>query len=345
MLYIIRRISDAACKAKAKTKSLIFAWPALCLGVCLSLASPVLAADILKVSALKYGTVDWLLDVIKEHKLDEREGFTLQITDLASNGALQIALLGKEADAIVTDWFWALRERARGEDFVFTPYSATLGSVIAPPNSAIASVSDLKGKKIGVAGGPLDKSWLILRADGLKAGAGDLAATATPVFAAPPLLNHQLQSGDLDAALNFWHFNAPLEGAGFKRIASVNALMKDLGLDATVPLIGFVFRASFAASQPKTINGFVRAVIAAQSVLIESDAEWERLRPRMKAASDAEFTALRNGYREGVLSHWGPAEREAAAKLFEIVAAAGGAKMVGEGVKFDKALFWDGLVY
>lgn len=309
------------------------------------LASPAIAADTLKVGALKFGTVDWLLQVIKEHKLDEREGFRLETVDLASNSALQVALLGRQADAVVTDWFWALRERSKGEDFVFTPYSATLGSVIAPPGSPIASVKDLKGRTIGVAGSPLDKNWILLRAAGLKADVGDLATTASPVFAAPPLLNQQLQSGQLDAALNFWHFNAPLEGAGFKRVISVNGLMKDLGLDAAVPLIGFVFRASLAQQQPKTINGFVRAVIAAQSILIESDAEWDRLRPGMKVTSDDEFKALRNGYREGILTHWGSREREAAAQLFDIVAATGGAKIVGEGVKFDKALFWDGLVY
>ena len=121
--------------------------------------------------------------------------------------------------------------------------------------------------------------------------------------------------------------------------------MKDLGLEAPVPLIGFVFRSSLAAKDPKTINGFVRAVIAAQSILIESDAEWGRLRPRMKAAGDAEFQALRKVYREGILTHWGQAERAAAAKLFEIVATTGGPEVVGENVKFDKELFWSGLVY
>jgi NitT/TauT family transport system substrate-binding protein len=318
---------------------------ALWLGLWLSFTSVSLAAEPLKVGVLKFGTVDWLMDVIKEHKLDAREGVAVETVELASNSGLQVALLGNQVDTMVADWFWALHERAKGEDFVFTPYSATLGSVIVPPGSAIASVSDLKGKKIGVAGSPLDKSWLILRAAGIKAGVGDLAQTATPVFAAPPLLNQQLQSGQLDAALNFWHFTAPLENAGYKRAASVSDLMKELGLETKVPLIGFIFRSSLEAKTPKAINGFVRAVIAAQSILIESDAEWDRLRPRMKAASDAEFQALRKGYREGVLTHWGQAEREAAAKLFDIVAKTGGPEVVGENVKFDKGLFWSGLVY
>lgn len=298
-----------------------------------------------RVGALKFGTVDWLLDVIKAHKFDEREGFVLDVIDMASNSALQVALLGGEADAVVTDWFWVLRQRAMGEDFVFTPYSAALGAVIVPADSAITAVDDLKGKRIGVAGSPLDKSWLILRAHGVRSGAGDFARTAAPVFAAPPLLNQQLQAGELDAALNFWRFTAPLEGAGYRRLASVGDLMKELGLDATIPLVGFVFRESLAAKEPKTVNGFVRAVIAAQSLLLSSDAEWDRLRPRVKAASEAEFQALRKSYQEGILARWGSAEREAAARLFDILAATGGPAVVGEGVSFDKGIFWGGLVY
>ena len=111
-----------------------------------------------------------------------------------------IALLGHEADIIVTDWFWVMRQRSLGGDYLFMPYSAALGGVIVPGDSPIKSVADLKGKKIGVAGGPIDKSWLLLRAYAIKSGAGDLVAAATPVFAAPPLLNEQAAAGRIDAA-------------------------------------------------------------------------------------------------------------------------------------------------
>ena len=40
-----------------------------------------------RVGVLKFGTVNWELDTIKTHKLDEAEGIDLQIVDLASNQA------------------------------------------------------------------------------------------------------------------------------------------------------------------------------------------------------------------------------------------------------------------
>ena len=74
------------------------------------------AAETLKVGVLKFGTVNWLMDVIKHHKLDRKNGFELEILPLASKNATSVALLSGEADSIVTDWLWALRERARGGD-------------------------------------------------------------------------------------------------------------------------------------------------------------------------------------------------------------------------------------
>jgi NitT/TauT family transport system substrate-binding protein len=171
----------------------------------------------LRAATLKFGTVNWLLNVITHNKLDEAQGFNLDILELASNNATQVALLAGEVDLVVADWFWVMRQRALGEDFQFIPYSAALGSVVVPPGSALAAVRELKGQRIGVAGGPLDKSWLLLRAYSEREGAGDLATTATPVFGAPPLLNEQIRAGRIDALLNYWHFAARLEAEGYRR--------------------------------------------------------------------------------------------------------------------------------
>jgi NitT/TauT family transport system substrate-binding protein len=297
-------------------------------------------ADSLKAGILKFGTVEWLLDVIKEHKLDAREGYTLNSLALASNNALQVALLGREADVIVTDWFWVLRQRAAGDDFQFAPYSTAVGAVMVPANSPIKGVADLKARKLGVAGGPLDKSWLLLRARASATPAGDLIQTARPIYGAPPLLNQQAIYGDVDALLTYWHFAAQLEAGGFRRLASVSDLMKEVGLKSEIPLIGFVFSGKLAKAKPDVIAGFVRSARAAQDILLKSDAEWERLRPLMRPASDAEFIALRNRYREGIGFAWGPDQQAEAGKLFGILAKVGGDELVGKNVAFDPQMFW-----
>lgn len=297
-------------------------------------------AESLKAGLLKFGTVDWLVNVIKHHKLDAREGYELNALALASTNAIQVALLGGEAEVIVSDWFWVLRQRAAGDDLRFAPYSMAVGAVMVPANSPIRSVAALKGRKIGVAGGPLDKSWLLLRARGMGADAGDLAESAEPVYGAPPLLNQQALWGEVDAVLTYWHFAAQLEAGGFRRLASVSELMKDVGLTAEIPLIGFVFPGKLVREKPQLIAGFMRSARAAQDILAKSDAEWERIRPLMRPGSDAEFIALRDRYREGIGFAWGPEQQAAAGKLFDILARIGGEELTGRKVAFDPQIFW-----
>ncbi len=303
------------------------------------------AREALTAGAVQFGTVHWLLDVIKDKKLDAAEGFALNLRMFATTGAADIALLGREADIVVTDWFWVMNQRSLGGDYLFMPYSSALGSVIVPEKSQIQSVADLRGKKIGVAGGPIDKSWLLLRAYGIRHDAGDLVATASPVFAAPPLLNEQADSGRVDALLNYWPFAVRLEAkGGYRRLISVADMMRSLGITSPLPLVGFVFGATLATEEPALVQGFARAVRKAQDILAKSNEEWERIRPLMKAGSDEEFRLLRDRYREGLLHSWNDRDREAARKLFTIVQETGGPEMIGSGIRFDPKAFWDGLV-
>ena len=67
-------------------------------------------------------------------------------------------------DLIVTDWFWVSRQRNEKRLFSFVPHSMAAGGLIAEENSDLLDNFDLKNKKIGVAGGQVDKGWLIFRA-------------------------------------------------------------------------------------------------------------------------------------------------------------------------------------
>ena len=78
------------------------------------------------------------------------------------------------------------------------------------PKSSVKSVEDLKGKKMGIVGGPVDKSWIIIQAIAKKRHGLDLAAQNELVFGAPPLLFKQAISGEIDAVINFG-FLAKLE--------------------------------------------------------------------------------------------------------------------------------------
>lgn len=295
----------------------------------------------MRVGVLKFGTVNWELDVIKHHGLDRAEGLELVVQPFAGNDAADVALMGDGVEAIVEDWLWVSRQRSAGAMLSFIPYSSSVGALMVAPSSPVASLADLAGRKIGVAGGPLDKGWLMIRALARRRHGLDLAADATPVFAAPPLLSEKLASGELDAALNYWHFCARLEARGFRRLLGVGEAQEALGVPATVPQLGYVFKEDWGRSNRAVVAGFARASRAAKAILAGSDAEWERLAPLTRAGDAATLEAFRRRYREGIVARWGDAEREQAARLFEVLAGLGGRELVGDAAALAPGTFWE----
>lgn len=316
----------------------------LLLFCCLSLIPLAAMADgnRIRVGLLKFGTVNWEMDVIRSHGLAAREGIELEVRPLASVNAVNVALQGGAVDIIVNDWIWVSRQRAVARDYTFVPYSLAVGSLMVHPDSGVNKLADLRGKRIGIAGGPVDKSWLLLQVYARQTLGAELTDLVEPVFAAPPLLNQFMLAGDLSAALNFWHYGARLKAAGMEPLLGVADILPILGVQRPVPLLGWVFNAHWAEKNPKAIGGFLRASRAAKQVLAESDEEWERLQPLLLAEDEATLHALRDGYRAGIPYCFGEPEVRAARQVFEIMAREGGNELVGSSGALSAGTFWQG---
>jgi NitT/TauT family transport system substrate-binding protein len=286
------------------------------------------AEPVLKLATLEGGTVTWELDTITHYGLDTAAGFTLEVMPVAGKSASSVALQAGEVDAIVTDWLWVARMRAEGEDYRFIPYSKSVGGLVVRPEAGLSTLADLKGKKIGIAGGPLDKSWLILQAWAQKEAGFDLAAETEQVFGAPPLIMEAALSGEVDAAINFWHFQAKMEAAGMTTLLSVAEAASDLGLDPETPLLGYVLRGDFVDQNPDLTAALAGASRAAKDKLATDEAAFDRLRPIMRAKSDAQFEALKAGYRAGIPSA-APVDLEAADRMLGLMEELGGAQLMG----------------
>ena len=301
--------------------------------------------ETIRVAVLKFGTVNWELDVIRRHGLDKAESIELSVLGLASKNATSVALQAGEADMIVTDWIWVSRQRAEGVPYTFVPFSTALGALMVPRDSPVQGLAGLEGRKLGVAGGPLDKSWLLLQALADRRLGMTAHRAIDEVFAAPPLLNQQLLSGRLDAVLNFWHFAARLEAAGLRRVLGVDEMVRELGIESVVPLIGYVFDERWGETARDGVSAFFRSTRTARRILLDSDQEWDRLRPLMKAPDETTFLALRDGYRAGIPKRWGEAERADAARLFSVLAEQGGEKLVGRSKTLRNGTFWPHETY
>jgi NitT/TauT family transport system substrate-binding protein len=305
----------------------------------LTVASTPALADmpVLTIASQAGGTVAWELDTIRHHGFDTANGFHLEIQEVAGKAAGQIAFQGGEVDVIVDDWIWVARQRAAGQDIAFIPYSRAVGGVMVPADSPAQNLQDLAGAKIGIAGGPNDKSWIVLRAYAAQQGF-DLMAETEQVYGAPPLIFQTGRSGELGGAINFWHFMAKQEAAGMRHLISVADAAQALGMDPEMPLLGYVVQSAMVAQHPELVAAFAAASRAAKIELSESEAEWDRLRPMMNATDDAEFAALKAGFRAGIPGD-GPIDDASARAMFRLMVDLGGEELVGTATELPEGVF------
>ena len=287
-----------------------------------------------RVAVLKFGTVNWLLDTVTHHGLDRAQGVDLQVVPLAAKAATTIAFQSGDADMLVTDWVWAMRQRADGRALKFHPYSTALGALVGRTGTGLC---DLKGRTVGVVGGALDKSWLVLQALADRDCGFDLAAETQALFGAPPLMSRQLEDDRVAAVSTFWHFVAKLEAKGMTPLVRIKDALADLGIAPAPPMIGFVWDPG--RTDPAAAQALMRAITTAGAILASDDAEWDRLRPLMRAANDAEFTALRDAYRAGIPGDWTDEQTDSARALYDLLTARAGKAFTDKAGPFNHRVF------
>ncbi len=304
----------------------------------LALPPAAVAADSLRLAVQATGTTLWDLAVVSAFNLDKEADLDLKITELASTEAGKIALQGGSADVIVSDWLWVARERGGGGKLTFYPASTGIGAVMTK-NAGIHAVNDLIGKKLGVAGGPLDKSWLLLRAFALKQGV-DLEKQATVLYGAPPLLAEKAAQGELDAVLEFWNFAVDLEAHGFRRAIEMTQVEKALGAKSDPVVTGYVFDEGFAATHERPLSRFFAMMKNARKLIASDEKAWRAAATRIREKDKSTLELYRKRYIEATPKGGLSEQEEDAAKLFAVLAQIGGEKLVGPEKSLDPGVFY-----
>ena len=299
-------------------------------------------ANKIRIGSLQYGSVNWELKLIQDLGLDKKNSFELEIVELASKNAAAVALQGGAVDLIVTDWFWVSRQRNENRLFSFIPHSMAAGGLIASKKSSIKNDLDLKNKKIGVAGGQVDKGWLIFRAYYKKKHGTDLINLSRPIFGAPPLLNKKMEQRSFDAILTYWPYQAKLlTDNNFKKVININEILNELGIPDGMPVIGWVFKDSWGENNNILLENFLNASDEAKKIMLDSDKIWEKIRPNMMAEDDLLFNNLREIYREGIpKKKFTESQIEGARRLYSILSKIGGKELVGNAKELSPGTFW-----
>jgi NitT/TauT family transport system substrate-binding protein len=325
---------DRLARRAATAATLAGAFAALCL-----LIAPARAADTIRVAIQKTGTVAWELAVIRAHGYDREADLSIVATELASPEAGKIALRAGSADVAVSDWLWVSRERRLGSKLVFYPYSSSIGAVMASPASSIRTLADLKGHSLAVAGGALDKSWLLLQGAMKKEGI-DLKTQATIAYGAPALLAEKTLRGEFDATLNYWNFCAGLEAKGLRRVAGIEDILPKLGVSGSAAMLGYVFDETWAEKNRDAVDRFIAVTRRAKETLASSDEEWKRIAPLVGVADPAALKVYRDRYRAGIPRRPVADEEADARILYRVLAELGGAELVGPARELAPGTFY-----
>jgi len=307
----------------------------------LMLSANCLAAEktSIRIGVQASGTVEWELAELQDELSAKPADFQLEITHVANAEAGKIALQSGAVDMIVSDWIWVSGMRAKGADFTFYPYSDTSGALVVPKDSAIHSIQDLKGKRLGIAGGELDKNWLLLQALAQQQKL-DLNASVEKVFGAPPLINEQIKQGRVDAVLNYWHFAARLESEGYQTLIDGRGILQGLGIQESMANIGYVFKQSWADNHKEVVKQFFAASQQAKQQLCTSDAAWQKVIPLTKVDDAPTQKLLRERYCAGGIEHWGEAEQQAAGRVYALLHKQSKQALTGQAEQLQPGTFW-----
>jgi NitT/TauT family transport system substrate-binding protein len=156
-------------------------------------------------------------------------------------------------------------------------------------------------------------------------------------------LAEKLRQGELDAVLNYWHYNARLEAEGYRELIDGQAAAHALGAEGDISAIGYVFPEPWAEAHPEAALAFVKASRDAKALLAESDEEWAVLRPLMSAEDDAVFETLVRRYRAGIPSRPIAEEEEDTAEVYRYLSEIGGEDLVGPATEMTEGTFWAAL--
>jgi NitT/TauT family transport system substrate-binding protein len=148
------------------------------------------------------GAQDFVDFVMENHGMLDQVGLKAEKVKSLSPANLHLMVAERQVDIGFGGFTTMATARAEGKDIVviygvFSP----VNMVFVPKNSSIHSLKNLKGKKLGVFGGPGSTTFTFLSVIGRKWNDIDLSKESMLVSAPGPALIELLAKGDIDAAL------------------------------------------------------------------------------------------------------------------------------------------------
>lgn len=278
------------------------------------------------------GTFSWIIHGMDYFGTDILNGITVEGTFYASKPAVELALLGGEADVNVGDFLAPVTMRDAGIPVTgIYSYATNVGGLVVPTGSDVSSVADLRGRTVA-AGSVRDKSVLILRALTISQYGFDVQEDGEIIAAAAPLMQQLIANGEVDAGLPLWHFTARIEAAGQGRdIMPVADMLAAMGLPGDLPNLVVIARDELAPELKTAFIAAMNETVELMKATPNDDPFWQSiLDAELYSLPDPSlFPAVVDRWRQGTPDGWTQAHVDGLVEMVERLVELAGAEVVG----------------
>jgi NitT/TauT family transport system substrate-binding protein len=274
------------------------------------------------------GTNSFIPFTIRKFALDKKHGFELVTVPTTTTAAGIAAIKSGAAEAHTFGWNDIARMNNSGIPVVGVAPFLRWGAdfILVPKDSAIRTIGDLKGKKVGTIGRTA-LNWVAMMAIGDKKY--QLAEKDMTIHeGAPPLLRALLEQGSLDATHMFNSVTPSMIVSGKARVlAKISDLINEFGMPDT-PFLLYAFDTKYAAAKPQNVKAFVAAYQDAVQILRTDDEVWLE-RGRQLQFPDEASALFRKEARTDIWPRFEPDTRANIRKVFEAYLPLAGAEVLG----------------
>lgn len=261
----------------------------LALGICIgaAIAAPqALAADKVRVTAIQ-GTQLFPVRIMQSQGIAARHGLELDVKAVAGPQALYTIMQTNDFEVAFGGWISMALMRDKGFKFsnVFSMIAFT-NEIMVKNDSPLKSMADLKGKRVGLFGGPTAAvSWLF-RVLAVKKYGWDPVKDAKVHYGAPPLLIGMLDRGDLDAIVILDPFiTRLLESGNYRSIGDIGTLWKETTGQRPM-LVAVNTYDPWAKAHPDVLRRFIAGFKEAMIYLKEHPEAWGPVAKQMGIKTD-----------------------------------------------------------
>lgn len=164
-----------------------------------------------KAAEVKPAKVRWMLqegiqliplEIMQKRGIAKKYQLQIEPIIVAGPQAIYTVMQTGDFDTAVASWIPTalLREKGHKVTVVYSLHGYT-NDILVKTNSPIKSIADLKGKNIGIFGGPVAGTTWMLRLELVKFFGFDPIKECNVNYGAPPIMMAMLEKGELDAIL------------------------------------------------------------------------------------------------------------------------------------------------